>query len=368
MPAEQGLRRGWRAASLLLLMLGLLACDRDDDDRLLPGFRQSSDGLREISLTSGGGEKVLTLDRSRDRENHQQDQWTAREYQGWPVSQGQVQALLATLAQARIVERKTSRVDLHPRLGVEDVAHADAGGLKLAWRGGAGEGALILGKPGPAGRGQYVRLDGSVQALRVEPAILSGRNALAWLDRQLLDLPAARIREVRVQPRDGSAFAVRMDASGHVLAGVSPALSADDACTALAGALERLEFEDIESSGAGVGAAAAEGSLNAAASVQVAGEGADFSAEFLVVDGRRVVVTGWRRDARYWVTLSLSLDDTEARTWLAQGAGVEVERSLSSLRREVDGLQARLAGRRFLIGIERAAPLIRRRPQYLRLP
>jgi hypothetical protein len=196
---------------------------------------------------------------------------------------------------------------------------------------------------------------------------LPGGDALAWLDRRLLDLPSSRIREVRVRPRDGTAFVVRMDASGHALDGVPMAMSDVAACSALAGILERLEFEALESPGQASVAVGAETAIVAAQDASPAAA-ADFSSEFLAVDGRRIVVEGWRREARYWVSLSVSLDRDEARDWLARGVAAEAGPALAGLERDVAALQARLEGRRFLLALDRTAILVRRRPQYILLP
>lgn len=310
---------------------------------LLPEFAASRDQVTRLALIGAGRTALVTMERNKG-------QWQVAERGGWPADDSRVQQLLDELAGATIIERKTARADRYARIDVEDLSDPEAGGLGLVWKAGQETGELIIGAPGPAVlQGRHVRRPGQAQALLVDRSLFLDRAALAWLDHRIIDLPMPRIRAVQVRPRDGTAFDVVAVDDGFAVAGVSTTHSSREACSALAGFLDQLVFEDIAT-------AASNANLEPLP---------DMSSEFLAVDGQVISVRAWRRDARYWVALSLRLDEDMAQRWLAGSAGTNKAEDLRALRIKTRILHSRLQDYRFLLAIEKTAVLVKTRPQYL---
>ena len=77
-----------------------------------------------LVVTAGGGETISTLVKG-------DSGWTVRELDDYPVDWNSLRALLASLAEAEVVEAKTSKPEYYPRLGVEAVTEDGANSVLL---------------------------------------------------------------------------------------------------------------------------------------------------------------------------------------------------------------------------------------------
>ncbi len=347
MQARHGLLAAIGALVLIASLAWLLRGQGGTEGgQLLPEFGATRAGVTQLSLLGAGRTTLLTFEKT-------QGHWTLRERGGWHADEARVEQLLDELAQARIVEGKTRKPDRYPRIGVEDIAAVDATGVAWSWLAAGQRHELIVGDPGPGQQGRHVRLSSEAQALLVDRALATDRDPLAWLDHRLLDVPMPRIREASVQPRSGTAFRVLAGSDGFSVADVPLASSDSDVCADLAGFLDRLVFEDVASAD----------HLPVASALA-----ADIRVDFLSVNGMVVSVQAWRNEARYWIEMSVRLDEETARAWLATSAPGATEEAVTALRSEIDALQLRLKGRRFLLSIDKAAVLVKTRPQYVLAP
>ncbi len=139
----------------------------------------------------------------------QGEAWVLPEKGGYPVRPEKVRELLVGLTELRLVEPRTADPAQHDRLGVEDPARPGSKGvlLRVLDAQGAALVELVLGRrrvrtQGNLPEGIYVRRPGEDQAWLAEGRLPADADPQLWLDRDIANLPNARIRGVQVQ-REG---------------------------------------------------------------------------------------------------------------------------------------------------------------------
>jgi hypothetical protein len=307
---------------------------------LLPGFDARIEAIERIEVFVAGDQARVSIEK-------QDGTWVMPDRDGWPANQREVSKALFRLAEARRIEPKTRDPKRHARLGVEAVAAPDAKGAELRLSGGGEPVRLVVGNNHPSLGGSYVRLGDDPQAWLLDEDIAPAREPADWLDRRLLDIPLARIEEVRVAPSTGRAFRLARVEDRFSLDGRPPAVMTDpDAGNGTAGFTDQLPFDDL----------ATDGDTEATQVV-----------DFIGVDGVAVRVAAWRDERGTWARLSASLDEARALAWFEQAEAAEAgpAERVAALRAQVEAWQSRFAGRRFLLPPYKAAPLMRSRNDYL---
>ncbi len=118
-------------ALLVLAVLALVAGpgshSGSDEQLLYPDLRAQLNDVRQIVVRGPGNQLIATLERREAR-------WIVVE-RGYPADTGRIRETLLALAEARIVEEKTSTPALYDRLAVQDIALHDEGasGHLFAW-------------------------------------------------------------------------------------------------------------------------------------------------------------------------------------------------------------------------------------------
>ena len=92
------------------------------DALLLPGLAEQVNDVNRIEIVKAGSNTVATLRKG-------EQQWRVDQMGGYRADWSKIQALLAALAQARVIEAKTDKPEYYSRLGVEDISAEDAGGV-----------------------------------------------------------------------------------------------------------------------------------------------------------------------------------------------------------------------------------------------
>lgn len=167
--------------------------DRAFGTAVLTGLAPAVDDVRAIRVVGPRNETLVTLDRPDGR-------WRVadREY---PADGRRVRALLRSLGELQVLERITRDPQRFAALGVDDVAAADATGLRLELRTSQGPVALIVGHA-PDATTTYVRVPGSAQVLLATPRLDLPRDPDAWLARTIVDVAPARMQSLEIS-RDG---------------------------------------------------------------------------------------------------------------------------------------------------------------------
>lgn len=136
--------------------------------------------------------------------------WVLPAKAGYPVDNSQLRKTLRVLATTKVVEAKTANPEWHARLKLSPVI--DAADTTVELRALAGDEpvmAVLLGSTGQGG--MYVRRVEQNQTWLIDQTIQPGRNATAWLDKELLDIKRADLASVEVTPVDGESWSLRHD-------------------------------------------------------------------------------------------------------------------------------------------------------------
>jgi hypothetical protein len=312
------------ASLVVLAILALLAGpgDRRDEEQLLfPGLKAQLNEVSGILVRGPGNQLVVTLRRSDER-------WIVAE-RNYPADVGMIRANLLALAEARIVEEKTSTPELYDRLGVEDIALATARGLQLEISGMPTPVRLIIGEAaGGSGDMSYVRRAGEAQSWLVSGRFTPGKTTGEWLDRQLLDIPAARIQAVSIVQPGIPTLRLTKSARGEADFSVAdiPAgreLSYPGVGNSLGGLLSGLQLDDVHGREA-LGA----------------DPGKPVVARFACFDGLIIEASAWRTQDGTRLSFLASVDEAQAERHASPDAP-----DFAAVRAEAEAINARLGGR-----------------------
>ena len=312
------------AAIALAVLAGVAVWRGDRDVSSAPHGERALPGLAD---------KLVTLDFLRLRRGNvtvnlkQHDgSWTVVEKGGYPADQERVRKLLLQLAELELVEPKTDRPELLARLDLDDPANGRSTLIAAGDRSGAFVGQIVIGRRRPSDieggeEGVYVRKPDSDQAWLARGSFTLGGDALSWLDRRIIDIPAARVASVVLTAPDGNAAVVARSSADQPFAidGLAPDArpKPDEALAAPAGALEALDLDDVKP----------------ASEQPISGDGAT-TAAFTTFDG---------------LVVGLRLTPPEQGDWLA----IDLTGDGKS-EAQAKALSARLAPWRFAIPAERA--------------
>lgn len=169
---------------------------------LLPELKAQLNNVSKVVVLTGAKKIVATLER-------RQEQWVVAERSGHPADLGKIRANLIALADARIVEEKTSNPELYNKLGVDDIDKETASGVQLNITAGDKTTSVIIGQTGVGGGDRaYARLAGAATSWMVTGQFDPARDAGDWLDRQIVDLASARVHAVTITHPEGAVVRV----------------------------------------------------------------------------------------------------------------------------------------------------------------
>lgn len=216
---------------------------------LLPGFSENVNEVDRIVAVGAGGNVVATVQRD-------EQGWSVAELSDYPADLDTVRTVLASLAQAQLIENKTSNPDYYSRLGVEDVSLADASGIRLDLSAGDQDWSLIIGNEAPDRGGFYLRqadAEGSVLADFDEDV---PGDASGWVDSRVIDILAGEVAEVQIMHPNGETVTARKvsaDESDFTLMELPEGRELVSAWSinSLGSALSTLDFEAVEVFAAG---------------------------------------------------------------------------------------------------------------------
>ena len=208
---------------------------------LFPTLAPELNTVTEVSILKGSATPAVTLHKSGE-------QWTVAERADYPANVAKLGRLLRALADAKVVEEKTSDPANYPIIGVEDPAKAGATGAEISVLAQDGRHSLIVGKP--VGEGTFARRPGDSKSYAVEPAISVEPEPRSWIDTRLLDIASSSIQSVEFKPPSGAGYTlhrIKPKEDGFALDKTPAGRSALDAkaLAPSAGALSGLNVEDV---------------------------------------------------------------------------------------------------------------------------
>lgn len=165
---------------------------------ILPGLYESLNAVDKLELVGAGNNIITTLER---RQNY----WTVVERNHYPADISKIRSVVVAVAEAKIIEEKTSNKDLYPKLGVEDLVGKEAGGIQINVHYGDQSPALIVGKPGPQiNKTRYVRQVDSETSWLVDRKLDLHHDVAYWLQKDILSIEPNEVATVTIVLPDGA--------------------------------------------------------------------------------------------------------------------------------------------------------------------
>ncbi len=306
-----------------------------DQGLLFPGLKEQLNGIQRIVVTGSANTPIATLERGAEN-------WTVVERSNYAADVGRIRRNLLALAEARIVEEKTSNPDFYDRLGVQDMSAATAKGMLLTLTSSEKPISVIIGQaPSGSTNQTYARRAGEPMSWLVTGQFDLGKTGGEWLDRSLTDIPAGRIQSVTITHPGLETLRISRDPKTEKSAaseGMVEFLVADvptgrelsypGVANGVAGVLAELQLDDAQTR-----------------EVLGANPGKPVVARFVTTDGLSVETSAWR------------LPDGTRFTFIASGDG--------DAAKEADAVNARLGGWVYTVPSYKAEQLTRRLEELL---
>lgn len=257
----------------------------------VPALKDHVNDVDKVVFTGAESKPIATLTRTANG-------WAIAEKNGFAADTGKLREFLLKLADAKVLEQKTSNKDKYATLGVEDVDGKDAKSIEVELGGLAKPVKLIIGNGNQHG-GTFVRRAGEAESWLASGALTVDRKAENWMRKDLVDVAATRVASVDITRPDGKTMRIAKTAEGDAnfkLADVPKGREAgsDYAINGPASALGALKFDDAMPA---KDAPPAEKPLKA---------------RFAMFDGLVVDVTAWEKDGKDYAQLAASEDEKAA--------------------------------------------------------
>ncbi len=231
-------------AILVLLMPGKAGKESSfEKAALLPGLQEQVNAIDWLRLTGAGSVTIATLRRV-------DDHWILEESSGYRADWKRLKTVLSDLAQAEIIEAKTSNPDYFDRLGVEDASLENAGGVLVEFSASSGLPAVIIGKNAQARNGRYVRLQDSSDSALIDRDLDLPKDRQSWLERDIISIPETEVVEVEINHPDGDRVLARklaVDDENFELEAIPEGfdVKSDWTVNSLANSLASLQLESV---------------------------------------------------------------------------------------------------------------------------
>ena len=231
-------------AAVLLLLPGKTSKESALEPRpLVPGLAERVNDISRVRITGAGSLPVATLLRKGEG-------WVVEEAQSYPADWARLKGLLAAVAQAQVIEPKTSNPAYFDRLGLVDVDQEDSTAVMVEIGEGEDAVSLLLGQVAQGRDGQYVRFAGTEQALLIDRTVEMSAELRDWLDREVIDLAEAEVVEVALTHPDGEQLSVRKvsaDDEDFTLQDIPPGrkIQSSWSVNSLGGGLADLQLDEV---------------------------------------------------------------------------------------------------------------------------
>ena len=260
---------------------------------LLPGLRERLNDITAITLTSADNQVLATF-------KHGSDGWSIEQKAGYPADVPKLREFLLKLADATVLEQKTSNPKLYGDLGVEDVKGKDAKGILVSLEGLKEPVKLIVGNyNGGGGGGTFVRREGEAQTLLVKGNLAVEKTVAGWERHELTDIAANRLKQVTIANPDGKTLKVYKEQPGDANFKVADVpkgreVSSDFVANAVGATLSGLRSEDVF------------------AAKEMTPPDKVYKVNYAAFDGLNVGMVAWVKDGKDYAQLTASLDQVAA--------------------------------------------------------
>jgi hypothetical protein len=234
------------AAAIFALAAGdRMASPVPPGERALPGLAAKLGELAWVRLSHGAAKIDFAAIGGR---------WAVVEKGNYPAAPGKLRQVLLGLADLTLVEPKTERPELFARLDLDDPANGKSTDIRLSDRTGQTIAELIVGRRradrlGTGNDAVYVRKPGADRAWLARGSLDVSGDIVDWLDRRILDVPAARIASVKLTGDGATLVLSRAEPGDRFAVTGVPAdkkLKAPAVLAEPAGALAALDLADVK--------------------------------------------------------------------------------------------------------------------------
>ncbi len=215
------------------------------DQRALPGLAQKLGDVASVEVQRAGLD--LTFMRAGDG-------WGVTQKANYPADAARLRRVVLALSDMTLVEPKTRKPELYPRLQVEDPGKGKSTLVTIKDKSGADLARLIIGKHsydrlGEGNDGVYVRKPDDAQSWLARGSLDFSDDMPSWLARRIIDIPDSRIAKVVLTQPDGAVLTLSRAKPDAKFALENPPKDAkyksDTALGEPAMALEALDLEDV---------------------------------------------------------------------------------------------------------------------------
>jgi Domain of unknown function (DUF4340) len=242
------------AATFLLVVLAIVALAVGDrgvspaapGQRVFPELAAKLADVTSVTIARNGSSLTLIRDG---------DSWLVAEKGNYPANTAKLRQMVLAMADVNLVEPKTQKADLYPRLEVEDPGKGKSTLVSVKGKSGNTLAEVIVGKRrydrlGAGNDGVYLRKPSDPQAWLARGSLDPTGEVSSWLDRRILDISEKRIAKVVLTQPDGAKLVISRagpDAKFAVEDAAADAKFKSDTTTAgPAMALETLDLDDVK--------------------------------------------------------------------------------------------------------------------------
>ncbi|MEO8011441.1 MAG: DUF4340 domain-containing protein [Dokdonella sp.] len=210
---------------------------------LVSDLRERINDVEKIELTIANNQTAVTLERS-------EAGWKVAQRGGYPADVGKLRDFLLTVADASLLEQKTSNRDRYADLGVEEVSVPSAKGVLVDIAGLGQPTRFIVGTVNSQGGGTFVRRSDEAQSWLAKGTLSPEKNPADWLIKDLANIPADRIASFTLTRADGQIVRAIKKAPGDArfdVIGVPKGreLSSEFVANGLGAVMSELKIEDV---------------------------------------------------------------------------------------------------------------------------
>jgi|SRR5688572_9272133 len=318
-------------AAVLALAAGLWLAGRQVSSEaggtratLYPGLDAELDAIEAVRIFKGGDARAVELKRG-------EGGWTVTERAGYRADEAKLGKLVRAIADAEIVEEKTSDPERYAALGVEDTAGKDAKGVRVELSGAAKPVNLIVGNAGAGASSRYVRRAGEKQSWLIDQALDAPSAPDGWLAKDIVDIESGRLQSATVTVKGERPYTAakgsREDANFSVeKLPKDKSLRSPSVANGIATALSALTLTDVQATDA------------------FGSESPADRARFAMFDGLVIEVDGWKRDDRRFIALNATFNEAQAKRFETGAAEGEAKPAAPNVEEEAKSLAAKTVG------------------------
>jgi hypothetical protein len=239
------------AATCVLVALAIVTLATGDrgvsraapGERAFPSVAAKLGEVASVTLLRNGATVTLIRDG---------DNWLVAEKGNYPANAGKISQVVRAMADLTVVEPKTQKADLYPRLEVEDPGKGKSTLIAVKDKSGGAIAEAIVGKRrydrlGAGNDGVYLRKPGDAQAWLARGSLDPSGEISNWLDQRILDIPETRIAKVTLTQADGTKLVISRSAPDAKFAVEdAPADAKFKSETTISGPAQTLETLDLD--------------------------------------------------------------------------------------------------------------------------